>query len=422
MIAIGVRGQRWSRGRCYTSGDFSGANRSGRMRSQLLLGLAVLGLFGGDRWIEPAATQPAPAANPMVAPVAAPTIGLQLSSQWPAGQDTGLWQTARDRQAMITAIDRSLTWLATPAAEKAYRDRPANQPDRRWVQRSLQRFRQLLQTSRNTASFEAALRREFQLWQSPGLDNNNRVDFTAYYEAVYPASLTRTETYRYPLYRRPADFDRWAQPHLTRRQIEGEDGLLGDRSPLAGTELVWLSDRLAAFLVHVQGSARLQLTNGREFTVGYAGATQHPYRSIGQELVQDGVFTAEALTLGKLINWFAANPDRLSDYLPRNDRFVFFKPTAGAAATGSLSQPLTPGRSIATDKTLFPPGALALIKAPLAGDRGGLSYRYVLDQDTGSAIRGYGRVDVFWGTGATAKARAGDVNGPGSLYYLLLKR
>ncbi|WP_338430007.1 murein transglycosylase A [Synechococcus elongatus] len=385
------------------------------MRSQVLLGLILLGVLGGDRWIQPAVTQPAPAAT-------VTDSGLRLSAQWPVGQDTGLWQTARDRQAMITAIDRSLAWLSTPAAEKAYRDRPANQPDRRWVQRSLQRFRQLLQTSRNAAAFETAIRREFQLWQSPGLDDNQRVDFTAYYEAVYPASLIRTATYRYPLYRRPVDLDRWPQPHLTRRQIEGEDGLLGSRSPLAGTELVWLSDRLSAFLVHVQGSARLQLTNGREFTIGYAGATQHPYRSIGQELVRDGIFSAESLTLGKLIDWFTTNPDRLSDYLPRNDRFVFFKPTAGAAATGSLSQPLTPGRSIATDKTLFPPAALALIKAPLAGDRAGLSYRYVLDQDTGSAIRGYGRVDVFWGTGATAKARAGDVNGPGALYYLLLKR
>ncbi|MBD2019967.1 MltA domain-containing protein, partial [Leptolyngbya sp. FACHB-36] len=251
------------------------------------------------------------------------------------------------------------------------------------------------------------------------------VAFTGYFEPVYAASRTQTREFRYPLFRSP-DITAWSKPHPTRQQLEGESGVqISNR--LKGLELVWLRDRLEAFLIQVQGSARLQLTDGSTMTVGYAGNTDYPYVGIGRELVKDGKFTLEELTLPRITQYFKQNPADLNEYLPRNRRFVFMRETGGAPATGSLGVPVTPVRSIATDKSQFPPGALALIQTrlPVATAAGTLEQRrvlrYVLDQDTGGAIVGPGRVDLFMGTGKPAGDRAGLINSTGQLYYLLLK-
>ena len=129
----------------------------------------------------------------------------------------------------------------------------------------------------------------------------------------------------------------------------------------------------------------------------------------------------------RLISYFRRQPQELSNYLPRWERFVFFEETGGGQATGSIHVPVTPERSIATDKSVMPPGALALVHTslPYPAGAGKLEYRtvsrFVLDQDTGSAIKGPGRVDYFMGTGNLAGDRAGITGGNGSLYYLLLK-
>ncbi|MDP8962990.1 MAG: MltA domain-containing protein, partial [Cyanobacteriota bacterium] len=149
---------------------------------------------------------------------------------------------------------------------------------------------------------------------------------------------------------------------------------------------------------------------------------------VGRELVKDGKLPLEGLTLPVLIDYFRASPAELDRYLPRNPRFVFFKETYGAPAMGSIGVPVTAERSIATDKSLMPPGALALINTPIpypnaAGQlESRMVNRYVLDQDTGGAIQGAGRVDIFMGTGPRAGDRAGLITGTGELYYLLLKR
>jgi membrane-bound lytic murein transglycosylase A len=190
---------------------------------------------------------------------------------------------------------------------------------------------------------------------------------------------------------------------------------------------VWLPNRLQAYLVQVQGSGRLQMPDGSQMTIGFDGNTDYPYVSLGKELVNDGVFPLEELTLPKLIDYFETHPEKLSDYIPRNNRFIFFRATNGAPPTGSLGRPVTPRRSIATDKSLMPPGAIALMSTDLPMPHGDNDWikiprnLYVLDQDTGSAIKGAGRVDLFLGAGANVQTEAGLVNNPGSLYYLLLK-
>jgi membrane-bound lytic murein transglycosylase A len=333
-----------------------------------------------------------------------------------------------DRKALLTSIDNSLSYLTRDSAIAAYQNYPIPGITYDRVRRSLVRFRQLVASSKSAAQLQAAVRREFVFYRSVGNDGKGTVKFTAYYEPIYQASRIRTSIYKYPLYRLPPDFDQWAKPHPKRIDLEGKDGLLGNKSQLRGLELLWFRNRLDAYMVHIQGSAQIRLTNGKTTSVGYAGGTDYPWTSIGKELAKDGKLPLEGLTMPKLISFFQQNPVELSNYLPRWERFVFFKEAPGRKATGSINVPVTADRSIATDKSLMPPGALALIHGsfpyPAAGgrlERRTVS-RFVLDQDTGSAIKGPGRVDYFMGTGKLAGDRAGTTGGNGSLYYLLLKK
>lgn len=361
------------------------------------------------------------------------------------GWDDRLWADdgEGDRLQLVAAIDHSLAYLSTPAASLAYDGYPVPEFTRDRVQRSLERFRHLLVTSSSAEALKRAVLEEFDVYRSIGRDGIGTVDFTGYFEPTYTASRVPTPDYRYPLYRLPPDFDTWIEPHPTRLDLEGQDGLQGAQGQLGGQELVWLGDRLEAFLIQVQGSARLQLTDGTEMSVGYAGRTNYPYQSIGRLLIDDGHVPEEGLSLPKVLEFFDQNPTTLDDYLPQNNRFVFFRETYGAPPQGTLSVPVTPERSIATDKSIMPPGALAVIVTDLpflstelaVAHTPGQEFdesrsphfthrpvsRYVLDQDTGGAIRGPGRVDVFMGTGHVAGDRAGLMNTPGELYYLLLR-
>ncbi|MEA5465248.1 murein transglycosylase A [Leptothoe sp. PORK10 BA2] len=337
-------------------------------------------------------------------------------------------QFGQDRVALLQAIDHSLDYLATDAAAMAYEAYPLAGVIQERVQQSLVRFRQLVATSHSAQQLQASVAQEFDFYRSVGSDGAGHVDFTGYFEPTYSASAVPTAEYRYPLYSRPADLDAWPLPHPTRAELEGTDGLQAGQGPLAELELVWLRDRLEAFLVQVQGSARLQLTDGSVMSVGYAGRTEYPYTSIGRALIEDGIVAEADLSLPVLLDYFEQHPEELNRYLPRNDRFVFFQATGGAPPMGSLNVPVTAGRSIATDKTLMPPGALALISLnlPVPSTAGNWQTRpinrYVLDQDTGGAIRGPGRVDIFVGTGELAGQQAGLINTSGRLYYLLLRQ
>ncbi len=341
------------------------------------------------------------------------------------GLDKQIWQNKGDRQLLIQAIDESLNYLKTSKAAQDYHKFPIPSITEERVRRSLLRFRTLLLNTKTPEELQAAVSREFVLYQAVGTDPQKTVIFTGYYEPIYEGSLEPTAEYRYPLYRKPQNFDSWSVPHPTRTELEGKDGLSGTYHHLAGQELVWLKSRLEAYLVQIQGSATIKLPDGKSITVGYDGGTDYPYVSIGKELINDGVFKPNELSLPVLKNYLDHNPTAQDEYIPRNNRFVFFRETHGAPPQGSIGVPITPERSIATDKSLMPPGALALIHTYIPQlEEGKMTIpqvsRYVLDQDTGSAIKGPGRVDIFMGVGKSAGDRAGLIKYPGQLYYLLL--
>ncbi|WP_016949443.1 murein transglycosylase A [Anabaena sp. PCC 7108] len=399
--------------------------------------LALLSLSLGIAFVNPLwsvvaqvpTTQPItiPTTPEVLPPLQPVNVGTACTSQSCLGWDEQLWGKQGDKQALLTSIDNSLRYLGTNKAATIYADYPIKEITLDRVRRSLVRFRQLVVSSTSATQLQAAVNREFVFYQSVGNDGKGTVKFTAYYEPEYTASRVRTSTYKYPLYRVPADFKDWAKPHPKRVDLEGKDGLKGNKSKLRGLEMLWFRDRFDPYMIQIQGSAQIKLTNGQKTSVGYAGGTDYPWTSIGGELAKDGKLPLSGLTMPKLISFFRQNPREMNNYLPRWERFVFFQETNGTAATGSISVPVTAERSIATDKSLMPPGALALINNsfPYPAGRGKLESRrvsrFVLDQDTGSAIKGPGRVDYFMGTGKLAGDRAGISGGNGSLFYLLLK-
>lgn len=350
------------------------------------------------------------------------------------GWDSQIFQRSKsrgevgDRWSLVNAIDHSLNYLKTPTAIQAYNNYPVETITRDQVVRSLVRFRQLVVNSTSAAQLQDAVRKEFDVYQSVGNDGKGTVKFTAYYSPVYEASRVRTTEYKYPLYRLPKNFDQWTTPHPSRVELEGEDALFGKKSCLSGLELFWLRDRLDAYMVHIQGSATLNLTDGTKTSVGYAGGTDYPWTSISRELAKDGKLPLNKLALPNVISFFKSNPKEMNNYFPRWKRFIFFKETNGRLPHGNIGVPVTPERSIATDKSLMPPGALAIINAffPYPTIHGNMETRrvsrFVLDQDTGSAIKTPGRVDYFMGNGNLAGRRAGITGGNGHLYYLILKR
>jgi len=258
---------------------------------------------------------------------------------------------------------------------------------------------------------------------------------TGYYEPLLHGSFERSERYRYPLYHRPDDLLvvdlSKLYPELKGRPVRGRlDGrrvvpyhsraeIGGARNPLAGHELLWVDDPVQAFILQVQGSGRVALPDGTEVAVGYADQNGHPYRSLGAYLIEHGQLKREDVTLPRILDWIAANPDETGRLLDSNPSFIFFRlREAGAAGpVGSLGVPLTGQRSAAVDPAFIALGLPVWLDTRLPD---GTRYRrLMMAQDTGGAIKGAVRADVFFGRGAGAGRLAGEMKNPGRLYVLV---
>ena len=256
---------------------------------------------------------------------------------------------------------------------------------------------------------------------------------TGYYQPHFAGSLTRTPPFLYPVYARPDSLvvrdsggsktigrlvDGVLRPFWTRREIER--GNL-----LAGSEMVWLADPFDVFVLHVQGSAILDLTDGSRRGIHYAESNGRTYRSIGAYLVETGRMVLAEVTMDSIRDYLARHPEERDLVLHQNDSFIFFHWTEAGPAVGSLGRPLTAGRSIAVDQRWYPPGGLAYLtsRQPVFADGVMTGWqrlqRFVSVQDTGSALVGPGRVDLFWGSGEHAGRAAGRMKEDGELYLLL---
>jgi membrane-bound lytic murein transglycosylase A len=242
--------------------------------------------------------------------------------------------------------------------------------------------------------------------------------FTGYFTPTYDASLTRSDTFRWPLYRRPGDLPTDASGestrYYTRAQIEGG-------GKLAGQEIAWLKDRWQAYVVTVQGSARLRLPDGRILELGYHGHNGHDYASPAMKMMADGLIRKDEVSASTLRAYFAKHPHLMDKYLWHNARTVFFTERAGGPF-GSLNVPVTPMATIATDKKVYPPALPAFVDLFAVPGRDAPLRQFMLDQDTGGAIRAAGRCDLYMGVGEDAETRAGNQLSEGHLYYLVRKQ
>ena len=381
-----------------------------------MLGLALLALT---------ACQSAPADYGRPLPPGAPALLLLR----PGEPRPDLRASFHDREEIWAPLSRSIEWTRREYAKQFF---PIEGIDHELAQRSLERFQELLITTKSANEFQAAFDREFDVYKSAGWDaRGGGVLFTGYCTPILAGSLAQSDVYRHPLYSLPGDLVKASDgtilgqrnattgqllPYPERRTIEA--GLLRGQS----LELVYLRDPLDAFIAHVNGSAIIQLEDGSEVRFGYAGKNGRPYTSLGQELIDGGQISKQDISLGTIRQWAKEHPELVSGYLDRNESYVFFTPIDGNPH-GSLNVPVQGERSLATDKRLFPRGALVFVDCYLPSDAGRRTpFRQLMfDQDTGGAIRTAGRADIYVGVGHTAERRAGATKSPGQLYYFFLR-
>ncbi len=287
-----------------------------------------------------------------------------------------------------------------------------------------------------------AARRFFESRFQPFSARNNKNPlglFTGYYEPLLHGSRKRAGKYTVPLYTRPpelvmvdlGDF----REDLKGTRIAGkvEDGNLVpfpdreeiDAGALAGRklEVVWVDDPIGAFFLHVQGSGRVQLAEGGELRLGYAAQNGHPYTAIGRELINRGALTREEVSLQTIRAWLEAHPKEAREVMETNPSYVFFQKLEGEGPLGAQGVPLTPGRSLAVDRKHIPLGVplwlISGVPSPKEGQPDGRLRRLLVTQDTGGAIRGPVRGDVFWGFGEEAETVAGRMKHRGKMWLLL---
>lgn len=286
----------------------------------------------------------------------------------------------------------------------------------------------------------AGARAFFERWFEPhqqrtGLFQRTGL-ITGYYEPLLNGSWTRSERYRYPIYRAPDDLLSVelgsVYPELKGKRVRGRlDGrrvvpyysraeIDNGKTPLAGNELLWVDDSVALFLLHVQGSGRVRLASGEMVAVGYAQQNGHPYTSIGRTLIERTGLAPDQIDLPTIRAWLKQHPDQAQSLMNTNPSYIFFALRDGSlpGPLGSLGVPLLAQRAIAVDPNYIPLGTPVWLDTELPGD--GPPYRQlVFAQDTGGAIKGPLRADLFLGSGAGAEDVAGRMRQEGRLYLLL---
>ena len=341
------------------------------------------------------------------------------------------------------SILKSIAYLQRVPADRIYQFGP-DRFDGAHLMQSLQQFLDFIRTNPSDRDLEKFIRANYLVYQSIGRDQKGEVLFTGYYEPHLNGRLMPDDEFRIPIYGLPRDLIKidlsafnekyngesivgrytgeTVVPYHDRREID-EENVLGDKAE----SLVWIKDPVDAFFLHIQGSGKIFLDSGEVVNVHYHGSNGRPYRSIGQLLIEAQKIPQAEMSMQKIRSYLHEHPEEMAPVFNHNPSYVFFK-LEPEGPLGHLNVLLTPGRSVALDRRIFPPAALAFIrtKKPVIDSTGGIDSwvdcsRFVLNQDTGGAIRGPGRADLFWGSGPYAEIAAGHLAHTGKLYFLILK-
>jgi len=287
------------------------------------------------------------------------------------------------------------------------------------------------------------IKKEFDFYQSVGSDGWGKVLVTGYYEPMLSCRVNADDVYRYPLYKRPNDIieidltlfgndfprnklsarieGRKVLPYYSREEIDQKQALAN-----RNLEMLWCNDHVDIYFLQIQGSGKADLGNGNIVSILYDGQNGRQYKSLGKQLIDKGAIAKENMSMPAIREYLRQHPDEIVTLLNQNPSYVFFRMDMGPSL-GNIGVPLTPGRSIATDSKLLPKGALAIIETQKPVIENGVIKewkhfsRFVLNQDTGGAIKGPGRVDLFWGQGSDAQIAAGYMQQEGKVYFLIRK-
>lgn len=341
------------------------------------------------------------------------------------------------------SILKSLEYLERVPADRTY-SFGEDRFDAAHLIKSLQSFLDFIRTNPTDRELKNFIRSEYNVYQSIGRNQKGEVLFTGYYEPHLSGRLDKNEEFRYPIYALPTDLmkidlspfsekykgqsivgrfsGQTVVPYYDRREIDEEKALVG-----RAESLFWVKDPVDVFFLQIQGSGKIFLDTGEVVNVHYHGSNGRPYRSIGTLLIKEQKIPREEMSMQRIRSYLQAHPEEMVSVFNYNPSYVFFK-LEPEGPLGSLNVLLTPGRSVALDRRIFPHGALAFIQTqkPVVNSAGQIDSwvdcrRFVLNQDTGGAIQGPGRADLFWGNGPYAEIAAGHLAHTGQLYFLILK-
>jgi len=359
------------------------------------------------------------------------------------GRDIPSFDNDLNRESLRVAINRSIEFFQRVPEDHLF-EYGEDQYATSHIIKSMETFLYLLDEAEDMEELTDMIRQRFNVYQSVGSDGRGTVLYTGYYEPILKGSLTPNGKYRWPLYKRPKDLIKIdlelfssrfkgekiiarydgsrVVPYYTREEIDSHAVLSGRQ-----LEIAWLEDLIDVFFLQIQGSGQVLLEDGTTLRVNYSAWNGRPYRSIGALLINREIIKREEMNIARLREYLRDNPWQRDEILNYNESYVFFK-VVEQGPLGNIEVPLTPGRSIATDSRLFPKGGLAYIctEKPIIDDSGTIIAwvpfsRFVLNQDTGGAIKGPGRADLFWGSGEAAGIPAGHMKNEGKLYFLVEK-
>ena len=296
------------------------------------------------------------------------------------------------------------------------------------AKKSVDIYHTLCLASQKTRDAKEFIESNFTPYMIQGVDKDRESILTGYFEPELRGSLTKSEIYKYPIYATPKDLVivdlSSIYPDLKNYRLRGR--LDGNRlvpyysraelneQKINAEVICYCDSKIDKFFLEVQGSGRVRLESGETLFIGFGNQNGHKYKSIGKYLVEKGEISKEDISLQTIRAWFKLNPSRVDEVLNHNTSVVFFA-KRDVAATGSLGLVLTPLRSIAVDRRYIPLGSMVYVSADD-------SYkRMVFAQDTGGAIKGSVRADMFLGFGNSAGEIAGELKAPLKLWILLPK-
>ncbi|MFM2129706.1 MAG: hypothetical protein RL477_1252, partial [Pseudomonadota bacterium] len=363
----------------------------------------------------------------------APRVAEDRAQLQPARfSDLPDWQTDDPRGA-LDALARSCAKRAGRSAGRAVGPFAIGGFEKNWAD-ACAALAALGGGARDQAAARRFVEQRFRPWLVTGPEGEEGL-FTGYYEASARGSRKKTARYNVPLYKRPADlveadlgafFDEFRGRSIAGRVQGGRLVPYAERRGISngalagkGLELVWLDDPVDAFFLEIQGSGRVTLPDGSIMRVGFAAKNGRPYTAIGRVLIDMGAMTREQVTMQSIRAWLAANPDKARQVMEANAAYVFFRELTGDGPIGAEGVALTPGRSLAVDRRYLPLGVPVFVAAVDPEGRLAPHRALMIAQDTGGAIRGAVRGDIFLGAGDAAADRAGRMKLKGRAWLLL---